>query len=62
MVSFKRFVVAETVIKFPYGEEEPKMQVKNNMIVVYSRNIALLLTLWEIQDTLQFVEIDQIDR
>jgi hypothetical protein len=60
-VSAKTFIVCSTVLSFQ-GDVTPKLQFVNNVVVVYSANIAVLLTIWEIQETLQFVELDQIDR
>ena len=59
--SSKSFIIAESQLSM-MGQDKPKLQFKNNILVVYSLDIALVLTIWDVQGTLQLVELDQIDR
>ena len=59
--SSKSFIIAESQLSM-MGQNKPKLQFKNNILVVYSLDIALVLTIWDVQGTLQLVELDQIDR
>jgi hypothetical protein len=43
--SYKGFVVAETFLNFK-GEETPRLVSKNDLIIVYSAEVAYILALW----------------
>lgn len=53
-------MIAEEILELK-DDFPPKLLITGDVIVAYSSSSAVLLTLWSIEDSLELIELDQID-